>query len=118
MHPLPPALPQLVEDLSHRPHLVEHTGHLTGHQTAGGGIALKDGAPQTAQRVFFQLHLVGAGLFLPDILGQTLKLKKLTADQKFTQPPPLYTEATLIHALEENGIGRPSLLQPSLSYRP
>ena len=40
--------------------------------------------------------------------GQTLKLKKLTADQKFTQPPPLYTEATLIHALEENGIGRPS----------
>ena len=31
--------------------------------------------------------------------GQTLKLKKLTADQKFTQPPPLYTEATLIHAL-------------------
>ena len=33
--------------------------------------------------------------------GQTLKLKKLTADQKFTQPPPLYTEATLIHALEE-----------------
>ena len=40
--------------------------------------------------------------------GQTLQLKKLTADQKFTQPPPLYTEATLIHALEENGIGRPS----------
>ena len=36
--------------------------------------------------------------------GQTLKLRSLTADQKFTQPPPLYTEATLIHALEENGI--------------
>ncbi len=44
--------------------------------------------------------------------GQTLKLKKLTADQKFTQPPPLYTEATLIHALEENGIGRPSTYAP------
>lgn len=33
--------------------------------------------------------------------GQTLKLKKLTADQKFTQPPPLYTEDTLIHALRK-----------------
>ena len=40
--------------------------------------------------------------------GQTLKLRSLTADQKFTQPPPLTTEATLIHALEESGIGRPS----------
>ena len=47
--------------------------------------------------------------------GQTLKLKKLTADQKFTQPPPLYTEATLIHALEENGIGRPSTYAPLIT---
>ncbi|MFR8197982.1 type I DNA topoisomerase [Gemmiger formicilis] len=47
--------------------------------------------------------------------GQTLKLKKLTADQKFTQPPPLYTEATLIHALEENGIGRPSTYAPIIT---
>ena len=47
--------------------------------------------------------------------GQTLKLKKLTADQKFTQPPPLYTEATLSHALEENGIGRPSTYAPIIT---
>ena len=47
--------------------------------------------------------------------GQTLKLKKLTADQKFTQPPPLYTEAMLIHALEENGIGRPSTYAPIIT---
>ena len=47
--------------------------------------------------------------------GQTLKLKKLTADQKFTQPPPPYTEATLIHALEENGIGRPSTYAPIIT---
>ena len=47
--------------------------------------------------------------------GQTLQLKKLTADQKFTQPPPLYTEATLIHALEENGIGRPSTYAPIIT---
>ncbi|MEE0098030.1 MAG: type I DNA topoisomerase [Gemmiger sp.] len=47
--------------------------------------------------------------------GQKLALKKLTADQKFTQPPPLYTEATLIHALEENGIGRPSTYAPIIT---
>lgn len=46
---------------------------------------------------------------------QTLKLRSLTADQKFTQPPPLYTEATLIHALEENGIGRPSTYAPIIT---
>ncbi|MDY5203930.1 MAG: type I DNA topoisomerase [Gemmiger sp.] len=47
--------------------------------------------------------------------GQMLKLRSLTADQKFTQPPPLYTEATLIHALEENGIGRPSTYAPIIT---
>ena len=47
--------------------------------------------------------------------GQILKLRSLTADQKFTQPPPLYTEATLIHALEENGIGRPSTYAPIIT---
>lgn len=47
--------------------------------------------------------------------GQKLDLKDLNADQKFTQPPPLYTEATLIHALEENGIGRPSTYAPTIT---
>jgi len=40
--------------------------------------------------------------------GQLLNLDKLEPAQHFTQPPPRYTEATLIKALEENGIGRPS----------
>ena len=40
--------------------------------------------------------------------GQVLKLRELKSEQKFTQPPARYTEATLIKALEENGIGRPS----------
>ncbi|HNX49081.1 MAG TPA: type I DNA topoisomerase [Thermoanaerobaculaceae bacterium] len=40
--------------------------------------------------------------------GQVLRLEKLDALQKFTQPPPRFTEATLVKALEENGIGRPS----------
>ncbi len=40
--------------------------------------------------------------------GQILKLIKLEPAQHFTQPPPRFTEATLIKALESNGIGRPS----------
>lgn len=47
--------------------------------------------------------------------GMALKLKELTADQKFTQPPPRYTEAALIKALEENGVGRPSTYAPTIS---
>jgi DNA topoisomerase-1 len=47
--------------------------------------------------------------------GETLELIKLTPSQHFTQPPPRYTEATLIKALEENGIGRPSTYAPILS---
>ena len=41
-----------------------------------------------------------------------LKLREIDAEQKFTQPPSEYTEATLIKALEENGIGRPSTYAP------
>ena len=51
----------------------------------------------------------------PLAAGQPLRLVRLSADQKFTQPPPLYTEAALIHALEENGIGRPSTYAPTIS---
>ena len=40
--------------------------------------------------------------------GMLLKVKEITGSQHFTQPPARYTEATLIKALEENGIGRPS----------
>jgi DNA topoisomerase I len=40
--------------------------------------------------------------------GDRLELRELTPEQKFTQPPPRYSEATLVKALEENGIGRPS----------
>jgi DNA topoisomerase-1 len=40
--------------------------------------------------------------------GALVALKKLTPEQKFTQPPPRFSEATLVKELEENGIGRPS----------
>ena len=47
--------------------------------------------------------------------GQLLRLKELKSEQKFTQPPARYTEATLIKALEENGIGRPSTYAPIIT---
>lgn len=40
--------------------------------------------------------------------GETLRLLELAKEQKFTQPPAQYSEAMLVRALEENGIGRPS----------
>ncbi len=46
---------------------------------------------------------------------EELKLVKIDAEQKFTQPPSRYTEAALIKALEENGIGRPSTYAPTIS---
>src|SRR5262249_14352270 len=39
--------------------------------------------------------------------GETLRLESLRPDQHFTEPPPRYTEATLVKELEEKGIGRP-----------
>lgn len=47
--------------------------------------------------------------------GQPQRLVRLLPDQHFTQPPPRYTEATLVRTLEENGIGRPSTYAPILS---
>ena len=40
--------------------------------------------------------------------GQTLELKQIKPEQKFTQPPPRFNEGSLVKSLEENGIGRPS----------
>ena len=47
--------------------------------------------------------------------GENLQLEKMIPDQQFTQPPARYTEATLIRAMEEKGIGRPSTYAPTIS---
>ena len=47
--------------------------------------------------------------------GQALALEKLIPEQQFTQPPARFTEATLIRAMEEKGIGRPSTYAPTIS---
>jgi DNA topoisomerase-1 len=56
------------------------------------------------------------GRILPDLqTGEVVDLRRLIPEQHFTQPPPRYTEATLVRALEENGIGRPSTYAPIIS---
>ena len=53
---------------------------------------------------------------LPNLAeGQQVYLEKMLPEQQFTQPPARYTEATLIRAMEEKGIGRPSTYAPTIS---
>lgn len=53
---------------------------------------------------------------LPDLqTGERVYLEKMLPEQQFTQPPARYTEATLIRAMEEKGIGRPSTYAPTIS---
>jgi len=47
-------------------------------------------------------------------VGDALSCSKLDANQHFTEPPPRFTEATLIKAMEEKGIGRPSTYAPTI----
>jgi DNA topoisomerase-1 len=55
------------------------------------------------------------GTLPPLTEGETVKLSEIQPLQHFTEPPPRYSDATLIKALEANGIGRPSTYAPTLS---
>jgi DNA topoisomerase I len=55
------------------------------------------------------------GLLPPIRTGEKLIAEEITAQQKFTQQPPRYTEASLVKKLEELGIGRPSTYAPTIS---
>ena len=54
-------------------------------------------------------------LYVETLIGQEVKKEKLEAKQSFTQPPARYTEASLVKALEEKGIGRPSTYSPTIT---
>jgi DNA topoisomerase I len=56
------------------------------------------------------------GRILPELtIGEWLDFIRLVAEQHFTQPPPRYTEASLVRTLEEYGIGRPSTYAPTVA---
>ena len=56
------------------------------------------------------------GASLPDIKeGDEVKLLETRPEQHFTEPPPRYSEASLVKALEERGIGRPSTYAPIIA---
>lgn len=56
------------------------------------------------------------GRILPELdVDEVLKLLRLLPEQHFTQPPPRYTEASLVRTLEEYGIGRPSTYAPTVA---
>lgn len=72
---------------------------------------------------FMQVYIEGrdedapeeAGGILPDLQeGAALKLNSLNPRQHFTEPPPRYTEASLVKKMEEAGIGRPSTYAPTI----
>ncbi len=56
-----------------------------------------------------------AGVLPPLEVGEELDLIRLIPEQHFTEPPPRYTEATLVRELEKHGIGRPSTYAPIIS---
>ena len=81
---------------------VQFIGYLIVYEEAKD----EDQAPEEAEEA-----RIPAGL----LEGQVQKLIRLIPEQHFTQPPPRYTEATLVRTLEEYGIGRPSTYAPILS---
>jgi len=73
------------------------------------GVALVDSEPEKESEEETREKL-------PELSeGETLLLDKIVPEQKFTQPPARYTEASLIKAMEEKGIGRPSTYAPTIS---
>lgn len=84
--------------------------------SAGAGYKFRAAGTVIRFPGFMKLYIEGLddeteekeGMLPPLKEGDNLALQKLLPEQHFTQPPPRYTEATLVKTLEEYGIGRPS----------
>jgi DNA topoisomerase-1 len=84
--------------------------------SAGSGFTFRAAGTVIRFPGFMKLYIEGRddeneekeGVLPPLSEGEQLSLRQLVPEQHFTQPPPRYTEATLVKTLEEYGIGRPS----------
>ncbi|MBP1728030.1 MAG: topA [Deltaproteobacteria bacterium] len=84
--------------------------------SAGKGYTFRAAGTVIRFPGFMKLYIEGIdddneekeGMLPPLVEGESLTLQQLLPEQHFTQPPPRYTEATLVKTLEEYGIGRPS----------
>ena len=82
---------------------------------ATGEVVRFDGFLKVYRESADQEETENAGLLPPLEKGTTLERDTLTATERFTQRPARYTEASLVHKLEELGIGRPSTYAPTIS---
>jgi DNA topoisomerase-1 len=93
-----------------------------GVDIAAGRYTLHAGARKRVFAGYQALYVEGRDdeederlTILPDLQdNEALDLLGISSEQHFTQPPPRFTEATLIRALEERGIGRPSTYAPTI----
>ena len=95
-------------DISNRPEQVAATGE----------VLLFDGFLKVYRESYDndnENNETEVGLLPPVQEGDILTAKEITAQQRFTQQPPRYTEASLVHKMEELGIGRPSTYAPTIS---
>ncbi len=96
-----------------------HTLRASGTRVLFGGYMALTGVPQTKPKAETGDDDEGDDALdglLPELReGEPLRLHDLKPSQHFTQPPPRYSEATLVKTLEERGIGRPSTYAPILS---
>ncbi|MGI5885242.1 MAG: type I DNA topoisomerase [Candidatus Spyradocola sp.] len=91
-------------------------------ELAGGGAQFRFGGMKKKFAGFTVLYEEGQDeptekeTALPKVaVGDAVTMADLTPEQHFTQPPPRYTEASLVRAMEEKGIGRPSTYAPTIT---
>jgi DNA topoisomerase I len=103
---LPAILDQTTIDINAGDYTFRATGSV---QKFDGYLRVYQLPSSTADREEDEKDDEGEGKALPRVTeGQTLRLDQIRPEQHFTEPPPRYTEATLVKELEEDGIGRPS----------
>jgi len=103
---LPAILDQTTIDISAGDYTFRATGSV---QKFDGYLRVYQTPVAIADREDDEKDDEGEGKNLPRVEeGQILRLDQIRPDQHFTEPPPRYTEATLVKDLEEKGIGRPS----------